>query len=158
VPDCYRLVMVVPPMQSISGNVNGTYESYMVGLSCRPYLRPRQLILGDYSFVVASLEFICCHTCIPSYAPPFLMWSLALDLSGSCPREAKSHFTDSKSWRSTPNYYPPSNYKFIVWCGWIHRWFRLELFGWYFPGIYTINTKGSLSWYIFPIWQEPPLP
>ena len=37
-----------------------------------------------------------------------------LNLSGNCPGEAKSRFTASASRRSTPNYYPPSNYELRI--------------------------------------------
>jgi len=47
--------MVVPPMQSISDNNDGTYALHMVplmagmvGLPCRPCSGPQQLITGDY--------------------------------------------------------------------------------------------------------------
>ena len=50
--------MNVPSMQSISGNNDGTYTSYMVplvtgmlGLPCRPCWGPRQLIAGDYLLI-----------------------------------------------------------------------------------------------------------
>ena len=54
-PWCSPVVMVVPQMQSISGNSDGTYMLYMaplmagmLGLSCRPCGGPRQLKFGDY--------------------------------------------------------------------------------------------------------------
>jgi hypothetical protein len=57
-------MMVMPPMQSISGDDDGTYASHMVivpltagmlGLPCRPCSGPHQLIVGDYSLEVAIL-------------------------------------------------------------------------------------------------------
>jgi hypothetical protein len=54
--------MVVPPMQSISGDDGGTFVSHMVrltagmlGLPCRPCLRGQRLIAGKQYYVVAIL-------------------------------------------------------------------------------------------------------
>jgi hypothetical protein len=94
-------------MQSISSDDDGTYASHM------PPSRPVCLVChaGHDYFVVAILGFVCCHICISGYAPPFLMRIFALDLNGNCPGGAKSRFTASESWRSTPKYYPPSDYE-----------------------------------------------
>jgi hypothetical protein len=59
---CSPVMMVMPLMQSISGNKDGTYMSYKffrtadaLTLPCRPCSGPRQLKLGDYQLVVTIL-------------------------------------------------------------------------------------------------------
>jgi len=109
-------------MQSISGD-DGTYASHMVllmasmlGLPCQPCLRPLQLTVGDYYFVVAIKGVRLLSHMHLRLCPTFLMRIFALDLSGNCPGGDKSHFTasESESWHSIANNYPPSNYEFVI--------------------------------------------
>ena len=73
------VMMIVPSMQSISGDDDNTYASHMaplmastLGLPCQPCSEPRQLIAGDYYFLVTIFGFVCHHICISGYGLPFL--------------------------------------------------------------------------------------
>jgi hypothetical protein len=53
----------------------------MLGLPCRPYSGPRQLIVGGYYFVVEIMGTYYASQAIPRLFYVFF----ALDLSGNCP-------------------------------------------------------------------------